>query len=193
MGQVTSFSLSIMTFAILLDKMTVRHFVVPKLRLTPCIAKSREYSLIKVVLPLPVGPVKTVNSPLLCPNSILFNVGNLFHLTPCTCQKITLLTTILQLSYKQKTLSTLSRSDQTSLLKLLKVVILRCQTTWAPFSTALKSCSGCKCGRGSLGRTTAHRFSPSFLVKCLAESQALLSLPNHNMSFLNRSKLGRTY
>lgn len=92
-----------------------------------------------------------------------------------------------------ETLSTLSRSDQTSPLKLLKVVILWCQTTWAPFITALKSCSGCKCGKGSLGSTTAHRFSPSFLQKCLAESQALLSLPNHSVSFLYLSKLGRTY
>lgn len=31
--------------------------------LTPCSAKSNEYSLIKVVLPDPVGPVNMVSSP----------------------------------------------------------------------------------------------------------------------------------
>ena len=34
-----------------------------KMSLTPCSQMSKEYSLINVVLPDPVGPVKIVNSP----------------------------------------------------------------------------------------------------------------------------------
>ena len=43
--------------------------------LTPCMHKSSEYSDMKVVLPDPVGPVKTVSSPLRCPFKCLLSRG----------------------------------------------------------------------------------------------------------------------
>ena len=49
--------------------------------LTPSMHKSKEYSLIKVVFPEPVGPVNTVNSPRRCPFKYLTNKGYLFHCT----------------------------------------------------------------------------------------------------------------
>lgn len=50
--------------------------------LTPCSAKSNEYSLIKVVFPDPVGPVNIVSSPRRWPPIILFNAGNFVHFIP---------------------------------------------------------------------------------------------------------------
>ena len=47
--------------------------------LTPWLQRSRESSLISVVLPLPVGPVKTVSSPGLKPLRCLASSGNLCH------------------------------------------------------------------------------------------------------------------
>ena len=58
------------------EKYNLTYFL-PKL--TPCIQRSREYSLINVVLPLPVLPVITVSSPCLKPFSNLFNWVNRFH------------------------------------------------------------------------------------------------------------------
>lgn len=48
-------------------------------KLTPCIQRSSDISLNKVVFPAPVGPVNTVTSPRRRPFRMLFNFGNLFH------------------------------------------------------------------------------------------------------------------
>ena len=47
--------------------------------ITPCIARSKDSSLMKVVFPDPVGPVNTVSSPGLWPFRIWFSFGNLCH------------------------------------------------------------------------------------------------------------------
>lgn len=63
--------------------LTRRWFLISKLPhivLRPWVIKSSEYSLKNVVLPLPVGPVKMVNSPARCPFNISFKRGNRFHL-----------------------------------------------------------------------------------------------------------------
>lgn len=59
--------------------------------LTPCWQRSNDISLIKVVFPLPVGPVNIVNSPDLNPFNIAVSLANLFHykyiyanMPPCT-------------------------------------------------------------------------------------------------------------
>ena len=52
------------------------------LPLTPCWQRSRESSLMRVVLPVPVAPVKMVSSPERCPFRACVNLGNLCH---CTC------------------------------------------------------------------------------------------------------------
>ena len=50
-----------------------------KILLTPCIQRSRDISLSRVVFPAPVGPVKTVTSPRLNPFRMWFNFGNRVH------------------------------------------------------------------------------------------------------------------
>ena len=50
-----------------------------------CVNKSMEYSERNVVLPVPVWPVKTVNSPRRKPCRISFSASNRFHLVPLTC------------------------------------------------------------------------------------------------------------
>lgn len=52
--------------------------------LTPCMQRSSDSSLIKVVFPDPVGPVNTVSSPRRWPLSILVNKGNRLHDKPVT-------------------------------------------------------------------------------------------------------------
>lgn len=53
------------------------------LLLTPCWQRSNDNSLIKVVFPLPVGPVKIVNSPCLKPLRHFVKSGNRRHYNNC--------------------------------------------------------------------------------------------------------------
>lgn len=86
---------------------------------TPCITRSSEYSAINVVLPQPVGPVNSVNSPRRWPFIILFNEGKRFHLIPCT-------------------LSIFCRSLNTSLRSERNVVMASCTIGFAEESISLR-------------------------------------------------------
>ena len=61
-------------------------FITHCLLLTPCWQRSNDNSLIKVVFPLPVGPVKIVNSPCLKPLRYFVKSGNRSHYNDCKRQ-----------------------------------------------------------------------------------------------------------
>ncbi|KNC22359.1 hypothetical protein FF38_02934 [Lucilia cuprina] len=143
---------------------------------TPCNAKSNEYSLINVVLPLPVGPVIIVNSPLRCPLSSLLSMGNRFHLTPFT-------------------FSIFCNSLRTSFLRELKVVIDLCRTGVALCKILLIFkrflCASKGQGSATVGRMRRQRFSSILLANVLATSQPVESHLNHNTNSLKCSKAGK--